>query len=106
MVLLLVNSIYGIGHNEGLVGEAIKKFGRDKFFLATKHAIIRNADGSLTINSSPEYVILAGSDWRAASRLALLNPNSVSPLPVVFLPRQIHQEGMRCFPQKTWCLDN
>jgi aryl-alcohol dehydrogenase-like predicted oxidoreductase len=39
--------IYGQGHNEELVGEAIKRFGRDKFFLATKHAIIRKGQTTL-----------------------------------------------------------
>lgn len=48
--------IYGQGHNEELLGEAIKRYNiRDSIFLCTKHAIIRK-DGQMFIDSSPEYI--------------------------------------------------
>jgi aryl-alcohol dehydrogenase-like predicted oxidoreductase len=47
---------YGIGHNEELIGKAIRKH-RDRTILATKFGIIRGKDGSLAkINGRPEYV--------------------------------------------------
>ena len=48
--------IYGIGHNEELVGKAIRDR-RDKAVLATKFGNVRGADGSwLGVNGKPEYV--------------------------------------------------
>ena len=48
--------MYGIGHNEQLVGEAIRGK-RDKLFIATKFGNVRGADGSfLGVNGKPEYV--------------------------------------------------
>ncbi len=47
--------MYGPYHNEELVGRAIKDR-RDKVVLATKFAIIRNADGTRGISGKPEYV--------------------------------------------------
>jgi aryl-alcohol dehydrogenase-like predicted oxidoreductase len=48
--------VYGIGHNEELVGKAIKGR-RDDIVLATKFGNVRGADGSfLGINGRPEYV--------------------------------------------------
>jgi aryl-alcohol dehydrogenase-like predicted oxidoreductase len=48
--------VYGIGHNEELVGKAIKGR-RNDIVLATKFGNVRGADGSfLGINGRPEYV--------------------------------------------------
>jgi aryl-alcohol dehydrogenase-like predicted oxidoreductase len=48
--------VYGIGHNEELVGKAIKGW-RDDIVLATKFGNVRGTDGSfLGINGRPEYV--------------------------------------------------
>ncbi|MCX6120081.1 MAG: aldo/keto reductase [Ignavibacteriales bacterium] len=48
--------MYGIGHNEELVGKAIKGK-RDSLFIATKFGNVRGADKSfLGINGRPEYV--------------------------------------------------
>jgi aryl-alcohol dehydrogenase-like predicted oxidoreductase len=48
--------MYGIGHNEELVGRAIKGR-REKVVLATKFGNVRGADGSfLGIKGSPQYV--------------------------------------------------
>lgn len=48
--------MYGVGHNEKLVGEAIKDR-RDKVVLATKFGNVRGDDGSfLGVNGKPEYV--------------------------------------------------
>src|SRR5512145_3278296 len=47
---------YGPWHNEELVGKAIRDR-RDKVFLATKFANVRNAEGQwLGVNGRPEYV--------------------------------------------------
>jgi len=48
--------IYGIGHNEELVGQAIKSQ-RDKVVLATKFGNVRTPEGAFTgVDGSPEYV--------------------------------------------------
>ena len=48
--------MYGVGHNEKLVGEALRGK-REKVFLATKFGNVRGTDGSfLGINGRPEYV--------------------------------------------------
>ena len=48
--------MYGVGHNEKLVGEALRGK-RDKVFLATKFGNVRGSDGSfLGVNGRPEYV--------------------------------------------------
>jgi aryl-alcohol dehydrogenase-like predicted oxidoreductase len=48
--------MYGIGHNEELVGRAIKKH-RDKVVLATKFGNVRGPDGSFKgVNGKPSYV--------------------------------------------------
>jgi aryl-alcohol dehydrogenase-like predicted oxidoreductase len=47
---------YGMGHNEELVGKAIRDR-RDKAFLATKFGNVRTPDGGwASINGRPEYV--------------------------------------------------
>jgi len=51
--------MYGIGHNEELVGKAIKGR-RNDIVLATKFGNVRGADGSfLGVNGRPEYVRVA-----------------------------------------------
>ena len=48
--------MYGVGHNEELVGRAIRDR-RDRVVLATKFGNVRGADGSfLGVNGRPEYV--------------------------------------------------
>jgi aryl-alcohol dehydrogenase-like predicted oxidoreductase len=48
--------MYGLGHNEELVGKALKGR-RDKVFLATKFGNVRGKNGEyLGINGRPEYV--------------------------------------------------
>lgn len=48
--------MYGVGHNEKLVGKAIKER-RDEVVLATKFGNMRGDDGSfLGVNGKPEYV--------------------------------------------------
>ncbi|MGD8369470.1 MAG: aldo/keto reductase [Desulfobacterales bacterium] len=48
--------MYGVGHNETLVGRAIKDR-RDQVVLATKFAVLRGDDGSfLGVSGKPEYV--------------------------------------------------
>jgi len=48
--------MYGIGHNEKLVGRAIKNR-RDKVVLATKFGNVRGSDGSFKgVNGKPSYV--------------------------------------------------
>src|SRR5207237_6165419 len=46
--------IYGLGHNEELVGEAIRGH-RDRVVLATKFSLQR-VDGQMSVNGRPEYV--------------------------------------------------
>ncbi|HCA82092.1 MAG TPA: aldo/keto reductase [Bacteroidetes bacterium] len=48
--------MYGVGHNEQLVGQAIEGK-RDSLFIATKFGNVRGPDGSfLGVNGKPEYV--------------------------------------------------
>lgn len=48
--------VYGIGHNEELVGKAIKGK-REKFFIATKFGNVRDSSGAwLGQNGKPEYI--------------------------------------------------
>lgn len=49
------SDFYGWGHNEAVVGRAIKGR-RDRVVLATKFGITRDANGSLGSNGRPEYV--------------------------------------------------
>jgi aryl-alcohol dehydrogenase-like predicted oxidoreductase len=49
--------MYGIGHNEELVGKALQGGRREKAILATKFGNVRGKDGSfLGVNGKPEYV--------------------------------------------------
>jgi aryl-alcohol dehydrogenase-like predicted oxidoreductase len=48
--------MYGVGHNEELVGRAIKNH-RDQVIIATKFGNVRGSDGSfLGVNGKPDYV--------------------------------------------------
>ena len=47
--------VYGVGHNEELVGKALKKY-RDRVIIATKFANQVLPDGKRAINGRPEYV--------------------------------------------------
>ena len=47
--------VYGVGHNEELVGKALKKY-RDCVIIATKFANQVLPDGKRAINGRPEYV--------------------------------------------------
>ncbi len=47
--------VYGAGHNEELVGKALKKY-RDRVIIATKFANQILPDGKRAINGRPEYV--------------------------------------------------
>jgi aryl-alcohol dehydrogenase-like predicted oxidoreductase len=50
------SDMYGIGHNEKLVGRALQGH-RDQVVLATKFGVTRGADGSFTgVDGRPEYV--------------------------------------------------
>lgn len=50
--------IYGHGHNELLLGEAIKDFNRNKIVIATKCGLVRGEpDGAIIgVDSSPQYI--------------------------------------------------
>jgi aryl-alcohol dehydrogenase-like predicted oxidoreductase len=48
-------NVYGVGHNEQLVGRALAGR-RDRFQLATKFGIAGINDGKMAINGRPEYV--------------------------------------------------
>src|SRR3954452_23344113 len=47
--------VYGDGHNEELVGEAIAGR-RDEVQLATKFTLSRQPDGTMKVDGRPEYV--------------------------------------------------
>ncbi len=55
ITLLDTADMYGMGHNEELVGEAIRGR-REQVVLATKFGNVRNPDGTRTIRGDPEYV--------------------------------------------------
>jgi aryl-alcohol dehydrogenase-like predicted oxidoreductase len=48
-------NVYGVGHNEQLVGRALAGR-RDRFELATKFGIAGFEDGKMVINGQPDYV--------------------------------------------------
>ncbi|HSK41820.1 MAG TPA: aldo/keto reductase, partial [Arenibaculum sp.] len=56
VTLLDTADMYGIGHNEELVGRAIRDR-RDRVVLATKFGVVRGKDGSfLGVDGRPDYV--------------------------------------------------
>jgi aryl-alcohol dehydrogenase-like predicted oxidoreductase len=56
MTFLDTSDTYGLGHNEELVGRAIRNR-RQQVFLATKFGIVRSADRKqFAVNGRPEYV--------------------------------------------------
>ena len=49
--------MYGVGHNEIIVGQALRDLPRDKIVVATKFGNMRRVDGAhLGVNGRPEYV--------------------------------------------------
>jgi aryl-alcohol dehydrogenase-like predicted oxidoreductase len=48
-------NVYGGGHNEELLGEALQGK-RDQVIIATKFTLWRDKDGRMTINGQPDYV--------------------------------------------------
>ncbi|MEI6877352.1 MAG: aldo/keto reductase, partial [Spirochaetota bacterium] len=49
--------MYGVGHNEMLLGEALRDLPRDSIIVATKFGNMRRIDGAhLGVNGRPEYV--------------------------------------------------
>ena len=52
------SDMYGWGHNEELLGQAIKGR-RDKVVLATKFGNMRKPDGTMGVNGKPEHVVQA-----------------------------------------------
>lgn len=55
VTLIDTADIYGAGHNEQLVGRALRGV-RDKAVLATKFGNVRSADGQFVVNGRPEHV--------------------------------------------------
>ena len=56
VTLLDTADMYGVGHNEELVGKAIKDH-RDQVIVATKFGNVRGSDGSFQgVNGKPDYV--------------------------------------------------
>ena len=47
--------VYGSGHNEELVAEAVASF-RKEIILASKFGYIENPDGSMSVNCAPAYI--------------------------------------------------
>lgn len=55
----LVNTaeFYGIGTSEELLGKAIQKYGRDRFFITSKFGVLRNEKGEISgHDSSPSRI--------------------------------------------------
>lgn len=48
-------AVYGYGHSEKVVGEAIKEI-REKVFIATKCGMINDGSGNAVINNSPDNI--------------------------------------------------
>src|SRR5688572_20371422 len=51
--------MYGWGHNETLLGKALKGGWRTKAFVATKFGQVKGADGKQGVDGRPQYVIQA-----------------------------------------------
>jgi aryl-alcohol dehydrogenase-like predicted oxidoreductase len=66
VTLLDTADMYGSGRNEELVARAIKKFGRDKFFISTKFGIVRDFEKRsgawLGVRGDKEYIKQACND--------------------------------------------
>jgi aryl-alcohol dehydrogenase-like predicted oxidoreductase len=52
------SDMYGFGHNEELLGRAIRGK-RDQFVVSTKFGQVRTPEGRMTVNGRPDYVIQA-----------------------------------------------
>jgi len=53
------SDMYGWGHNETLLGRALKGGWRDKALVVTKFGQVKGADGKQGVDSRPEYVMQA-----------------------------------------------
>jgi aryl-alcohol dehydrogenase-like predicted oxidoreductase len=53
------SDMYGWGHNETLLGQALRGGWRDKVFLATKFGQVRREGGANGVDGRPEYVAAA-----------------------------------------------
>jgi aryl-alcohol dehydrogenase-like predicted oxidoreductase len=53
------SDMYGWGHNETLLGRALKGGWRDRALLATKFGQVKGADGKQGVDGRPEYVMQA-----------------------------------------------
>jgi aryl-alcohol dehydrogenase-like predicted oxidoreductase len=53
------SDMYGWGHNETLLGRALKGGWRDRALLATKFGQVKGADGKQGVDGRPEYVMRA-----------------------------------------------
>jgi aryl-alcohol dehydrogenase-like predicted oxidoreductase len=53
------SDMYGWGHNETLLGRALKGGWRDKALVATKFGQVKSADGKQGVDGRPEYVMQA-----------------------------------------------
>jgi len=52
------SDMYGFGHNEELLGRAIRGR-RDQVVVATKFGQFRTPEGRMTVNGRPDYVVQA-----------------------------------------------
>lgn len=104
VTLLDTADMYGVGHNEELVGRAIRG-GRTQVVLATKFGNVRGEDGSrLGINGRPEYVAQACD--ASLRRLAVetidlyyqhrVDPNTPIEDTVGAMARLVQQGKVRC----------
>ena len=59
MTFLDSADMYGWGHNETLLGKALKGGWRAKAFVATKFGQVKGADGKQGVDGTPDYVIKA-----------------------------------------------
>ncbi|MDI2128440.1 aldo/keto reductase [Yinghuangia seranimata] len=82
--LLDTGDFYGSGHNELLIGEALRERGRDGVHLSVKFGAVRDADGAFLANDGrPESVknflayslVRLGVDHIDTYRLARLDPS-------------------------------
>ncbi|MFL6570906.1 MAG: aldo/keto reductase, partial [Burkholderiales bacterium] len=53
------SDMYGWGHNETLLGRALKGGWRDKALVVTKFGQVKGADGKQGVDGRPEYVVQA-----------------------------------------------
>jgi aryl-alcohol dehydrogenase-like predicted oxidoreductase len=68
ITLIDTADVYGEGHNEELVGRAVRDR-RAEVVIATKFGLVIHPDGSETVNGRPEYVRAAADDSLRRLRL-------------------------------------